>query len=188
MPNINKYRITVIVLAIAVVALAIILITENGGRAPSAKSLDQYIASSTEQSATAPGAATGGTTKGATGGAANTSGATKTATVGFTIHLRTPVAGETWTISQQNTISWDRAAGVTGQIELLNATTKALVGVIIPQTGPNQTSYTWNTRDILLSRTNPLKKNVVPGTYLIRLAFDGNELAPVTSAPLTIAQ
>jgi hypothetical protein len=183
MPDVNKYRIIIIILAVMVVALVIVLITENGGQAPSAGNLEQYIASSTQSTTTASGAANSGNAP-----AQNTAGATQPAATGFTIHLRTPIAGETWTIGQQNTISWDRAAGVYGQIELLDASTKTLIGVIIPQTGPNQTSYTWNTRDILLSRNNPLKKNVVQGTYLVRLLFDGNNLAPVTSGAFNIVQ
>lgn len=76
---------------------------------------------------------------------------------------------------------------MTGYISLLDATTYKLVGVILNQTGPHQTSYTWNTRDLLLSRSSPTKITVTPGRYVVRIAFDGNNLSPITSVPVTIA-
>lgn len=103
------------------------------------------------------------------------------------IILITPVPGVTWTITQDNVISWQKAAGTTGQIELLDASTMALVGVILPQVGPNQSSYTWNTRDLLLSRTNPEKTTVTAGRYIIRIAFDSPDFAPITSQPINIS-
>ncbi len=187
MPNINKYRIAVMILAVIVVALAIILFTKNSG-VPSHENV-LTPGTSTVSTPTGP-QPQAGTTANTTGQNSGPTGSktSPTAVTGFQIRLLTPIAGETWAFAQQNTISWDRAANVSGQIELLNASTRALVGVILPQTGPSQTSYTWNTRDLLLSRTNPLKKTVSPGTYLIRIAFDGNNLSPVTSGVVTISQ
>lgn len=104
------------------------------------------------------------------------------------ITLITPVPGETWTIATYNPISWTQEASVTGQIELLDATTMRLVGVILTEAGPHQTSYSWNTRDVSLSRTNPSKTTVTPGRYIIRISFDGNDLSPITSQPITLAQ
>ncbi len=102
------------------------------------------------------------------------------------IHLVTPTANNVWTITRQNLISWDRAGGVTGQIELLDAATYKLVGVILNQIDARQTSYTWNTRDLLMSRTSPAKITVVPGSYVVRISFDGNHLSPITSPTVTI--
>jgi hypothetical protein len=102
------------------------------------------------------------------------------------IHMITPVSKDIWKIGTQNVISWNKAGGITGSISLINATTKAFMGVVLPQVGPNQTSYTWNTRDLLLDRTNPLKKDVVSGTYMLKLSYDGNNVQPVTSPVFTI--
>src|SRR5690348_11486922 len=92
-------------------------------------------ASAGTNSGTSAGSKSGGTTN-AGGGVPKSS-----------IVLITPTPGDTWTAETQNPIQWSRAAGVSGQIILLNATTYALVGVIAPSTGPQQTSFTWNTRD-----------------------------------------
>lgn len=186
MPNVNKYRIIVAALVVVVIGLAAILLSQQNNAGPSLGQSVQNLVTSTANlaSGTSPGSPAGQTPSGGT----NAPVAPKPALTGFTIHLRTPIAGETWTIGHQNTISWDRAAGVSGQIELLDAATKALVGVIISQTGPNQTSYAWNTRDVFLSRTNPLKKTVTPGAYMVRLLFDGNNISSVTSGVFTIAQ
>jgi hypothetical protein len=136
-------------------------------------------------------AGTGATGAGAGSGAAG-SGAQTGGTSGATAKLRssitliTPVPNDVWVAETQNPIQWSKAPGVSGQIELLSATTSQLVGVILNEIGPAQTSYTWNTRDLLQSRTSPIKFTVVPGRYLIRLSFDGNDLPSITSAPLTI--
>jgi hypothetical protein len=104
----------------------------------------------------------------------------------ITIDLITPISNNTWTIGQPNPIAWDHPAGVTGEIELVNAVTKAFVGVILSQTGPNQTSYSWDARSIYLSRYGANELDVVPGTYSIRIHFDGNGLGDLVSGPITI--
>lgn len=104
----------------------------------------------------------------------------------ITIHLLTPIANNVWTIGGQNPIAWDNAAGVTGEIELVNATTKEFVGVILSETGPNQTSYSWNARSIYLGRYSADEVDVVPGTYSILIHFDGNGLGDLISGPITI--
>jgi len=86
-----------------------------------------------------------------------------------TIHFVTPVKNDIWKIGSQDLISWDRAGNFSGSISILDATTKQSIGVILPQIGTKQTSYTWNTRDVLISRTDPLKKNILPGTYVLRI-------------------
>jgi hypothetical protein len=104
----------------------------------------------------------------------------------FIVTVITPVAGDIWKIGQQNPISWSTAGKVTGSISLLDATTKNFIGIITPQIGPAQTSYTWPTRSISMSRTNPTTKDVAPGNYVIQISFDGNNLKPITSQPFTI--
>lgn len=102
------------------------------------------------------------------------------------IHFITPVPNDVWTIGVTNPISWDNAGNITAEIDLLDAKGN-FVGVITSQTGPQETSYPWDTREYALSRYNPLKKEVVPGTYKIRITFDGNNLPPIVSPTITIS-
>ena len=104
----------------------------------------------------------------------------------ITIHLLTPIANNVWTIGQPNPIAWDNAAGITGEIDLVDATTKQFIGVIDSDTGVLQTSYIWDARSVALARYSPDSKNVVPGVYSIRIHFDGNELGNLVSGPITI--
>jgi hypothetical protein len=102
------------------------------------------------------------------------------------IKLITPVAGDVWKIGTQNPISWNTPGEISGDIYLVDAKTNAFVGVILPEVGPNQTAYSWNTRDVLLDRTDPLKKDVIPGTYIIKIVFDRNNIPVITSPKFTI--
>ena len=104
----------------------------------------------------------------------------------ITIDLLTPISGNVWTIGQPNSIAWDNSANITGEIDLVNANTKAFVGVILSETGPKQTSYSWDARSIYLARYSADKKDVVAGTYSIRIHFDGNGLGDLVSGPITI--
>ena len=104
----------------------------------------------------------------------------------ITIHLLTPISGNVWTIGGNNSIAWDNPAGVTGEIDLVNADTKTLVGVILSETGPNQTSYSWDGREVYLARYSADKKDVVPGMYSILIHFDGNGLGDLSSGAITI--
>ena len=105
----------------------------------------------------------------------------------ITIHLLTPISGNVWTIGGTNPIAWDNPADITGEIDLVNANTKNFIGVILSETGPNQTSYSWDARsDLLLARYSADKKDVVPGVYSIRIHFDGNGLGALVSGPITI--
>jgi hypothetical protein len=105
----------------------------------------------------------------------------------ITIDLLTPIANNTWTIGQPNPIAWSAAAGISGEIDLVDATTKQFIGVIISNIGPDQTSYIWDARAIYLGRYSADKKDVVPGTYSIRIHFDGNGLSDLVSGPITIS-
>ncbi len=171
-----------IILAVIIV-VAVALIIYYGAGTP-AQTPGPGNATSTAATSTGTTGAT--STAGQISGTSGTKSATSAKPPGTIITFVTPIPGETWTINQQNTVQWSRAGGVSGEIALLDASTKALVGVILPATGPQQTSYAWNTRDLLLSRTNPLKKNVAPGRYLVRVSWDGNNLPPITSQPITI--
>lgn len=104
----------------------------------------------------------------------------------ITIHLLTPIANNNWTIGQPNPIAWDTAAGITGEIDLVDATTKQFIGVIDSDVGVLQTSYIWDARTVALARYSPDSKNVVPGVYSIRIHFDGNNLGDLVSGPITI--
>jgi hypothetical protein len=110
-------------------------------------------------------------------------GGTATSPTQIVIKITAPAAGDIWKIGTKNSIAWTKAPNVTGYIYLINAETKNLVGVITPQIGPQQTSYPWDTRQLGFSRTNPAQKDVVPGTYYVSIAFDGNHL-PIISSPI----
>ena len=105
----------------------------------------------------------------------------------ITINLLTPIANNTWIIGQPNPIAWSNQADITGEIDLLDAQTKKLIGVINSETGPHQTSYSWDARSIYASRYSPIKKDVLPGTYSIRIKFDGNGLSSLVSGSITIS-
>jgi hypothetical protein len=123
-------------------------------------------------------------------GASSTAGSPGSPSVGMptppaqiVIHITAPVAGDVWKIGTDHSIAWTEAPNFTGYIYLTNAQTKVVVGDILPHVGPQQTSYSWDTRHLAASRTNPSQKDVVPGTYFITMAFDGNNL-PVISSPV----
>jgi hypothetical protein len=118
-----------------------------------------------------------------------TQGPAPVATVKITspvIAFVTPVKNDIWKIAAYDDISWTKPGKISGSLSLIDGDTGQFIGVILPQVGPNQTSYTWNTRDLLLDRTSPLGKTVVPGTYKIRLSYDGNGIQPLTSPVFTI--
>lgn len=102
------------------------------------------------------------------------------------ISIITPVGNDVWTIGQQNVISWNQPGKISGSISLINASNQSFVGVILPEIGPNQTSYTWNTLNVSLNRTDPSGKDVTPGIYEIEITYDGNNIKPVTSFPFSI--
>lgn len=99
-----------------------------------------------------------------------------------TIKTTAPLTGARWEIGKLNTISWSRAAGVTGIIYLMSSAGQT-IGVILPTIGPDQTSYNWDTTYVSVSATNASRVSVTPGDYKIRLAFSGNNL-PVTESDM----
>jgi hypothetical protein len=102
------------------------------------------------------------------------------------LKMITPVKNDAWTIGTQNMISWNKPGGFSGSISLIDVNSNQSVGIILPQVGPNQTSYTWNTRDLFLDRSSASKKTVTAGTYVIQIIYDGNNVAPLTSPVFTI--
>ncbi len=98
----------------------------------------------------------------------------------------TPTVNSQWQIGGSNLISWSTEANFSGEIDLLDGKTGNVIGVILSETGPHQTSYSWDAREYELSRYSPLKKEVTPGTYKIRIRFDGNNLPPIISSAITI--
>jgi hypothetical protein len=166
---------------IAVLLLVLIIASRSnpGGSTPSS--------SSTPNGGTAvnaaPGASSGQTRTGAPSPTRSTGPKQARRPV---ITIVAPATGDAWKINTQNTITWDQEGGISGNIYLVDARTQKFVGVVIPQTGPHQTYYTWNTRDLFLDRTSPLKKDVVPGIYIVKLAFDGNNIPVVTGPVFTI--
>ncbi len=180
------------VLAVAVIVLAVLLFRANKVVAP--------VTSPQNASGTAPVSALPSSTPSASvpsGPSALPPGSpsptktgsgtsVKTPVKPLTISLVSPMPNITWTIGQQNMIAWSNPANVTGQIDLINASTKTLVGVILSQTGPNQMSYAWDARSVYLSRNSPSMKDVLPGTYLVRVSFDGNGLGSIVNGPVVI--
>lgn len=84
-----------------------------------------------------------------------------------------PATNDQWILQTTHTIKWNRAAGAPdGTISLIDATTGTVVGWIQQQILPQQTSFSWNTRDIFPSPTGPLKNDVSTGKYRIVLTFN----------------
>ncbi|HVM76874.1 MAG TPA: hypothetical protein VMU07_01850 [Candidatus Paceibacterota bacterium] len=183
MDKISNTGKAVAVALIIVVAVAIILV--YGGAKKSASnpsSSSTAVTASTDNATGTPGAST---TAGTNGTSGSHTGTTVRRNPPFVIHLIAPAANGQWKIGASNSISWDKAGNITGVIDLLDAKGN-FVGTILSETGTGQTSYSWDTREYALSRYSPLKKELVPGTYKIRLSFDGNNLPPLVSPVFTV--
>jgi len=180
MTNRGKFAILIIIAVLVAVLFFTLGRGGNPASAPAAPgtSLGNDMTPTNTQELSAPNA---------TGSDASSALQTKAAPA-TPIQLITPVSNDQWKFGQSNPISWNHEAGVTGEIDLLNAQTHALVGIVLSEIGPHQTSYSWDTRQIYLARYNPLKKDVTPGTYMIRIKFDGNNLPTLTSPAFTISQ
>ncbi len=97
-----------------------------------------------------------------------------------------PVSGAKWVFGENNIIQWSKEIGFAGELYLVNASDKSIAGWIITETGIHQTSYAWNTRDIYVSKTDPSKKTVATGDYLVKAVFNTNPKIEITSAPFSI--
>lgn len=98
----------------------------------------------------------------------------------------TPASGDQWVIRENHTIQWSEESLGNGVITLLDAQTKSVVGYITPSLTLHQKSFTWNTRDVFLSRTGSQKKDVQPGQYVLRVTFDVGNKAAIESGPVTL--
>jgi type II secretory pathway pseudopilin PulG len=190
MSSIRWKWIGLVVVIVVVVVGAVILILRSGSDAST--NTTQNVAAGSDASTTVTNSAPGGNGVATASPAphpAGNSGQNIPALPGpaITIHLITPISGNAWTIGGTNSIAWDNPADITGEIDLVNASTKAFVGVILSETGPKQTSYTWDARSIALARYSADIKDVVPGVYSIRIHFDGNGLGSLVSGPITIS-
>lgn len=101
-------------------------------------------------------------------------------------YIISPAAGAQWVFEQANLIQWAKGAGVTGNIYLVNAADGTVAGWLIQQTNAHDTSFNWNTRDLYISRTSPIKKDVKPGKYIIKISFNSPQQPPLASAPFSI--
>ncbi len=191
MSNTSKVVAAAVVIAVIIVLVLVHGSLTNQSQTPggttntsSTATAENSAVTTTAANTTSAGGANGNTLP--PGTAPNGAGSNRPAPP-VVIHLITPVTNDQWVIGVTNPISWDNAGNITGEIDLLNGQTGAFIGVILSQTGPDQTSYAWDTREYSLSRYSPLKKEVVPGTYKIRLSFDGNNLPSIISPAFTIS-
>jgi hypothetical protein len=102
-----------------------------------------------------------------------------------TIFFLSPAKGTVVKLTSPLTILWNKAGGQKGSLSVYDATNNTLVGWIISETQAEQTTFTWNTTSAAISRYGGNRKDLAPGTYIIRLTFDGN-LPTVTSQPFTL--
>lgn len=100
------------------------------------------------------------------------------------LSLLSPLPGAEWVFGHLNEIKWSREVGLNGSMYLLDPITKVVIGWITPNVGPHQTSLVWDTKSLALSRTNPQKKDIAPGLYILRVKFDGP--APTLESSLSI--
>jgi hypothetical protein len=97
-----------------------------------------------------------------------------------------PAANAQWVFAQTNVIQWKRDTGVTGYVYLANAADGSVAGWLIQQTNSHDTSFSWNTRDLYVSRTSSIKKDVQPGRYIIKIVFNSPRWAPIASGAFSI--
>lgn len=89
------------------------------------------------------------------------------------ISITSPILDARFDIGQLNTIKWSREPGIIAGLYLVDATTNATLGWITPTITAHQTSYTWDAKDVALSRQSGVKKSITPGRYYIKMKFDG---------------
>ena len=89
------------------------------------------------------------------------------------ISITAPTLDGRFNIGSLNTIKWSRESGLVSALYLVDASTKATVGWITPTITAHQTSYTWDAKDVALTRISGVKKSVVPGKYYMKMKFDG---------------
>lgn len=93
-----------------------------------------------------------------------------------------PAPGETWLLGKSHSIRWSAEGKDGGGIELLDATTKAVIGWITPSLVAHQATVSWDTQSVLVAKTSPSKKDIVPGNYIMRINFDGPRVSALSSS------
>lgn len=165
-------------LVIGVLGLVVVVLLARGGNVSAPVATDT---SGTGGTPTTPTKPSGGTTTQLPKKTPTPTAPKSVSGIAFT----SPLGGAEWKIGEAHMVSWSREGGLVGQLMLLDAKTKALVGVLNPSVGTRQTSYQWDTVGVAASRTNPSRKEVVAGTYVMKLAFDG-PVGTVESAPFSL--
>ncbi|MBM3256830.1 MAG: hypothetical protein FJY98_00665 [Candidatus Liptonbacteria bacterium] len=102
------------------------------------------------------------------------------------ISITSPRPDEQWALKESHLVKWSKSPGVSGSLYLVNAMTKSVVGWISPTITPEQTSYSWDTQYLNISRTDPSRKEILPGRYIIRMELDRRPPAIAESAPFVI--
>lgn len=93
-----------------------------------------------------------------------------------TNRVTAPLGGDRWVIRENHSIQWSEESLGNGAIYLVDASTKAVVGLVTPSLTLHQKTFTWNTRDVFLTRTSGQKKDISAGQYFLRIVFEvGNK-------------
>jgi len=89
------------------------------------------------------------------------------------ISITSPAVDARFDIGTLNVIKWSQESGMVSSLYLVDASNDTTLGVITPTITSHQTSYSWDTKDVSLSRQSGVKKSVTPGKYYIKMKFDG---------------
>ena len=130
---------------------------------------------------------TTGTTSGATVTSPATPGIATPAPARGAATIVAPATGAVFVLGKQNTIVWSRATGSpNGSIYLVNAATGAVVGWIQQNLIATQSSFPWNTSEVFVSATSPSKKNLEPGSYVIKVSFNSPQYPTIMSGAFSV--
>jgi hypothetical protein len=99
-----------------------------------------------------------------------------------------PSRGIQWIVGETSTIRWSKAAGVTGGIYLVDATTGAEGGWIVGSILPDQTAVAWNGREVFPTRSSRLGKAIPPGNYVMKIKFDLPKAPSPASATFSLVR
>jgi hypothetical protein len=101
------------------------------------------------------------------------------------IAVLTPRTGDRWVIGENHDVKWSAETGRTGEMYLVNTGDGSIVGWIHSSLGIHQTFFTWDTKNVFLSRSSPSRKEIGTGTYIIKFRFDG-PIPSFESGPFSI--
>ncbi len=182
----NKRSLSLAITALAVgliIIIVLVIAVVRSGPAPAPSSAPSGAATSTVATTTATSSGTPATGTRRTTPSATTGTTAPAPAAATPISFTSPSAGTQWIFGKQHTITWSRAAGSPGSLVLLNPTTNAVVGWIEQNIDLTQNSFPWDTQDVFLGQTNPLKKNILPGDYRVAITFASPNL-PVVIGPI----